>query len=57
MGPLASEGHALPRWELRLRADAGRGLVGRGRLLYPLAIDHGHTFEEVLQLYDMLFDC
>lgn len=38
-------------------ADADGKSVEAGRLLYPLAVDNGHTFEEVFQLHDVLVDC
>ena len=43
--------------ELLLEADAGGQSAGQANLLYPLAVDDGHTFEEVFQLDDVLFDC
>lgn len=53
-------GHgALPIWELLSEADGDGRPVGQDAfsILYPLAIDDGHTFEEVFQLYDVLLDC
>ncbi len=47
----------LPIWEMLSEVDADRRLVGPGSLLYLLAVDNGHTFEEVFQLSDVLFDC
>jgi hypothetical protein len=38
-------------------ADTNRRSVEPGRVRYSLAVDNDHTFEEVFQLDDMLFDC
>jgi hypothetical protein len=44
-------------WELLSEADEICGSDEQGRVLYPLAVDNRHAFEEVFQLYNMLFDC
>jgi hypothetical protein len=38
-------------------SDTDRRSVELGWVLYSLAVDNDHTFEEVFQLYDMLLDC
>lgn len=45
----------LTIWKLLWEADAGSRSVETGR--YSLAVDNGHTLEEVFQLSDVLFDC
>ena len=44
----------LPIWELL--SEANERSVGSVRLLYRLAVDNDHAFEEVFQPYDVSFD-
>lgn len=45
----------LSSWELLSEAEADNRLVEPDH--FSLAVDNGHTFEEVFQLSDVLFDC
>jgi hypothetical protein len=42
--------------KLLSEADVDGQRLDQADLLYPLAIDNGHTCEEVFQLDDVLFD-